>query len=137
MSQVQDHVSWHEAERALQRAREREAERERQRRRPKRVRRQRTKGWRMPKNTVYVGRPSRFGNPFTGPKAANAYRRWLTNRMGRAEFNRRRDPKSWALWSDKDILRIHLPELRGKKLACWCPLDADCHADVLLELANA
>lgn len=27
-------------------------------------------------------------------------------------------------------------ELRGKNLACWCPLDAPCHADVLLELAN-
>jgi len=29
-----------------------------------------------------------------------------------------------------------LPELRGKDLVCWCsPLP--CHADVLLELANA
>lgn len=28
-------------------------------------------------------------------------------------------------------------ELRGKNLACWCPLDQPCHADVLLELANA
>ena len=27
-------------------------------------------------------------------------------------------------------------ELRGKNLACWCPLDKPCHADVLLELAN-
>lgn len=30
-----------------------------------------------------------------------------------------------------------LPELRGRPLACWCALDAPCHADVLLELANA
>ena len=29
-----------------------------------------------------------------------------------------------------------LPELRGKNLACWCALDRQCHADVLLELAN-
>lgn len=28
-------------------------------------------------------------------------------------------------------------ELRGKDLACWCPLDKPCHADVLLEIANA
>lgn len=28
-------------------------------------------------------------------------------------------------------------DLAGKDLACWCPLDAPCHADVLLELANA
>jgi hypothetical protein len=30
----------------------------------------------------------------------------------------------------------YLGELRGKNLACWCPLDQPCHADVLLELAN-
>ena len=29
-----------------------------------------------------------------------------------------------------------LPELRGHDLACWCPLDQPCHADVLIELAN-
>lgn len=29
-----------------------------------------------------------------------------------------------------------LTALRGKDLACWCPLDQPCHADVLLELAN-
>lgn len=27
-------------------------------------------------------------------------------------------------------------ELAGRDLACWCPLDKPCHADVLLELAN-
>lgn len=41
-----------------------------------------------------------------------------------------------------DIASCRLPiadqlhELRGKNLACWCRLDAPCHADVLLELAN-
>ena len=30
-----------------------------------------------------------------------------------------------------------LPEFRGHDLACWCPLDEPCHADVLLEIANA
>jgi hypothetical protein len=29
-----------------------------------------------------------------------------------------------------------LAPLRGKNLACWCPLDGPCHADVLLELSN-
>jgi hypothetical protein len=28
-------------------------------------------------------------------------------------------------------------QLRGKDLACWCPLDQPCHADVLLEIANS
>jgi len=31
----------------------------------------------------------------------------------------------------------NLDQLRGKNLACWCPLDQPCHADVLLQLANA
>lgn len=31
---------------------------------PKRIQRKRTKGWRMPPNTIYVGRPSRWGNPW-------------------------------------------------------------------------
>lgn len=34
-------------------------------------------------------------------------------------------------------IRERLPQLRGKNLACFCALDAPCHADVLLELANA
>lgn len=29
-----------------------------------------------------------------------------------------------------------LDELRGKSLACWCPLDKPCHVDVLCEIAN-
>lgn len=31
----------------------------------------------------------------------------------------------------------NIGQLRGHDLACWCPLDQPCHADVLLELANA
>lgn len=33
--------------------------------------------------------------------------------------------------------RPDLTPLRGKSLACFCALDQPCHADVLLELANA
>lgn len=28
-------------------------------------------------------------------------------------------------------------QLKGKNLACWCPLDQSCHADILLEIANS
>jgi hypothetical protein len=45
----------------------------------RRIQRKRTKGWRMPEGAVYVGRPSRWGNPFTGNDAASRYReaiRW-------------------------------------------------------------
>lgn len=33
--------------------------------------------------------------------------------------------------------RLNIAELRGKNLACWCARDEPCHADVLLEFANA
>ena len=45
-----------------------------------------------------------------------------------------------ATRADVDGLVHHeyyLGELRGHDLACWCPLDQPCHADVLLELANS
>ena len=43
----------------------------------------RIKGWRKPPNTVYVGRPGKFGNPFSGiehdpRKATNLYEKWIT-----------------------------------------------------------
>jgi hypothetical protein len=40
-------------------------------------------------------------------------------------------------YPQRNRLVLLLPSLRGKNLACWCPLDQPCHADVLLELANA
>lgn len=92
---------------------------------PTRVQRQRTKGWRMPENTVYVGRPSKWGNPFivgvnveNFQEAIDGYKEFLK------ESNR------------YPAFRESLNALRGKNLACWCPLDQPCHADVLLELAN-
>ncbi len=32
---------------------------------PARIQRKRTKGWKMPRNTIYVGRGTQWGNPFT------------------------------------------------------------------------
>lgn len=79
----------------------------------------------MPPNTVYVGRPGKWGNPHrvtTMINAANAvrlYREYLgANQAGSERF------------------RLPLAELRGKNLACFCRLDQPCHADVLLEVAN-
>jgi hypothetical protein len=85
---------------------------------PNRIQLRRTKGWCKPPNTIVVARPTRWGNPFPvinddRAAAVDAYRRWLPT-------------------SDLD-----LAPLRGKNLACWCPIDAPCHADVLLAEANA
>lgn len=109
---------------------------------PIRIQRKRTKGWRMPEGAVYVGRPSRWGNPhrvgayvgcdclqeqepdeiFTAERAIEAFRVY-SGRYGES------GPGRWAYYD--------LATLRGKDLACWCALDQPCHADVLLELANA
>ncbi len=100
---------------------------------PRRVRLSRKKGWRLPPNTVKVDRSTKYGNPFrlavpgrTRFEAMNAFEQWMTIDTCTAGMPERRD-----------ALRDALPELRGKNLACWCPLDGPCHADVLLALANA
>ena len=90
---------------------------------PIRIQRKRTKGWKMPPNTVYVGRPTKYGNPFTvGSPLCETPQRAVRN----FEYN------VHSILTDEQIA-----QLRGKDLACWCPLDQPCHADILLRLANA
>lgn len=107
---------------------------------PKRIQRKRTKGWRMPEGAVYVGRPGKWGNPFTVGGAwverseAVAMYRDLIERIasGTTEPWMQDDRSVWNRYI-KTYIR---DELAGKDLACWCPLDQPCHADVLLEIAN-
>lgn len=118
----------------------------------------------MPANAIYVGRPTKWGNPFPtdGEMAAfravalgfrgdaagrhagavEAYRQWLVTTGTRLEFQR--DPRLGGIpvrvtvFIDQrrpSIDEIQL-ELRGLDLCCWCRLDQPCHADVLLEIAN-
>jgi hypothetical protein len=114
---------------------------------PVRIQRRRTKGWQMPENTVYVGRPTIWGNPFVHDdpaEAVAAFRKRLTDRsctltfeMGPGKLQFARDTHENSLhWAWREWACEHLHELQGKNLACWCPLDQPCHADVLLELAN-
>lgn len=101
----------------------------------KRYQCKRTKGYKKPANTVYVGRPTIWGNPFVGPRAAQDYERWVTGKMRRAEFYKKRQTNSLTLHFDCRRVRDGLRDLKGKNLACWCKPDAPCHADVLLKLA--
>jgi len=120
----------------------------------------------MPEGAVYVGRPTKYGNPFsvhfdsergwvvesrnfdgthqfsfakhTEDEARNSavrlYREWLLN-DGSQPGAIRDDGGAFVLQMAKE-------ELKGKDLACWCPLctksglPVSCHADVLLELVN-
>jgi hypothetical protein len=108
---------------------------------PQRIQRKRTKGWRMPEDAIYVGRPTPWGNPWKLSEWA-----WLA----RSE----RDQRDLAVTCLEDMINEYadIPvghhgcvypspdeirrDLAGHDLACWCPLDQPCHADVLLEIAN-
>jgi len=103
---------------------------------PKRIQRKRTKGWKMPENTVYVGRPTKWGNPF---KVGDVHRFERVYTGGYAEVTIA--DRAHAVWLYKRYLTIGEKmaapfSLAGKDLACWCPLDQPCHADVLLKIAN-
>lgn len=85
---------------------------------------------------VYVGRPTKWGNPwrvgmfrgFTRQDAIDSFRKWASGKT----YN------NVSHWGNSSVA-MHMAarrELRGKNLACFCPLDQPCHADVLLELAN-
>lgn len=78
---------------------------------------------------VYIGRPSKWGNPFTHrqdgktlakhivgsrDEAVDAYREWITNGEG------------------KHLMK-DLHELKNKVIACWCKPQS-CYGDVLAEL---
>lgn len=125
---------------------------------PRRITRKRSRGWKMPPNTVYVGRPSKWGNPFVVDRddrgwivrffdargisyqvspntqheahasATRLYVAYLTNDGSKPAQNR----------DDGGMFLAELArqELRGKNLSCWCPADMPCHADVLLLIAN-
>ncbi len=79
---------------------------------------------------VYIGRGSKWGNPFTHKKktsaeyivgsrdeAVNAYELYLTQGAGQHLL--------------KDIRK----ELKGKTLGCWCSPQA-CHGDILAKFAD-
>lgn len=129
---------------------------------PRRIQRRRTAGWKLedhttsPLGATYVGRPTRFGNPFAVAPAAHqrggpldmwavtyqgrTLARWDAKTAARADATDR-----YARWINEperaDTLRLFRALLHGRDLTCWCPLPAEgqpdhCHAAVLLDLAN-
>lgn len=151
---------------------------------PERIQRRRTKGWRLPEGAIYVGRPTKWGNPFTlgGANGLACYPGAVTgqawewedrisaagmrhdyfhggDRVTRCEISNLsraqavslyrevltgepvhlRDPRWHRIgWREEPVtIEVVRAELAGRDLACWCPLAVPCHADVLLEFANA
>jgi hypothetical protein len=113
---------------------------------PKRIQRKRTKGWKMPQGAVYVGHPTAWANPFkVGAR----------NPFGTITQDNRHAVSvylGFAPQSERLVVAAR-EQLAGKDLACWCglcdmhadgrPLGSNCpwcercHADVLMEIANA
>lgn len=83
----------------------------------------------VPAGAVYVGRPTKWGNPFTHIPNGKT--------MAQVEVGTRAEAvacyEDWIQTQPHLMNALH--ELRGKDLVCWCAPLA-CHADVLLRLAN-
>jgi hypothetical protein len=106
----------------------------------------------MPENTVYVGRGTKWGNPFKVGEITTIkkYPRYISLPImsGLASPLTRREAVRLYRYlidipKEMDEPRLMFTaadakaELAGKDLACWCSPDDACHADVLLELANS
>lgn len=92
---------------------------------------------------VYVGRPTKWGNPFKIggtyniidlPTNVNVYSDDNCITVYRASIA----VDLYEKWLNDQIRlkKLDLSELKGKNLSCWCAIDEWCHADILLELAN-
>jgi len=106
---------------------------------PKRIVMRRSKGWKKPPDTVYVGRPTQWGNPFKPGEKHPDHGRPMSREeavaLYRAALTRPKSALNSRLDSRCTVGAVK-SELRAKNLACWCSLDGACHADVLLEIAN-
>jgi len=124
---------------------------------PERIQLSRKKGWRKPEGAVIVARPSKWGNPFRLDEYAVPFAHYEARASGtvfvgvfpREPAEQRRCARDdfadavrtghaltrdGATYPSLDQIRA---ELAGHDLACWCPLDQPCHADVLLPIANS
>lgn len=107
---------------------------------PRRIQLSRTKGWRKPAGAVVVARPTKWGNPF----AIGVFR---CSGHGDTYLEEAVKDRETAVRFFRDMLGYPIRpypttdeirrELAGHDLCCWCPPGQPCHADVLLEIANA
>ena len=125
---------------------------------PIRVQRKRTKGFKLPENTVCVTRGTKWGNPFVLRKLEEPkYEIYcaVVRNANNFEFAKTIALEKAGVYfiSEKECIDAILgmyelylslitfstqikQSLKGKNLACFCPLDKPCHADILLQIAN-
>ena len=109
----------------------------------------RVAGWRMPPNTIKVCRPGRWGNPFVVSEARDAatcvalfenlmqgvWSPGVTAHLPQGLSGYREHHEWLARLGGHPLDEVK--DLHGRNLACFCPLDAPCHRNVLLRLAAA
>jgi hypothetical protein len=119
---------------------------------PRRVQLRRSKGWRMPANTLKVDRTTCWGNPYvvgfcglTLERCIALYRNTVLGIWDPGMLTDMTDDQVRQIYALHCAWRARNPQppwmLEGRNLACWCRLPAQgeqdcCHAAVLLELAN-
>lgn len=113
---------------------------------PLRIQRSRKKGFKLPPDAVVVGRPWIYGNPWTGPDAFEAYKRFIEQVLSGVLWLREIENglnielvAKYPIDHWKELrARIMAKDgpLRGKQLACWCGPRTKCHGDILAEAAN-
>lgn len=102
----------------------------------------------MPPGAVKVDRTTKWGNPFSWRDAQDAWggtdaeaRQAAVDMYHAHIIDGAPAPAEADGTIDLHALRCHyfahLHELRGRDLACWCPAGEPCHADLLIEMANA
>ena len=115
---------------------------------PRRVQMTRSAPWRTANpEAVIVARPRYWGNPWAVRPSRTTRGMWaIETEDGYEDIGTRAEAiavavaqyRQWRQGLAALGLQLErLAELRGRDLACWCSLDQPCHADVLLELANA
>lgn len=80
---------------------------------------------------VYIGRPTKWGNPFTHIADKNTLAKYLVGSREQAVSAY----KNYILYGEGKHLLKDLHELKGKTLGCWCS-PKKCHGEILIELVE-
>lgn len=107
---------------------------------PERIQLRRTKGWRKPEGAIVVTRPTKWGNPWrVGSTTWTVLPGGVIDREPHPPLTAEQAVESYrnSVTHDPLFAEAIRAELAGRDLCCWCPPGQPCHADVLLEIANA
>lgn len=123
---------------------------------PERIQRQRTRGWTAPPSAKYVGRGTKYGNPWSVLRDGDAWIvQWTGHRLLPAEHAHPHNGayrvtcayqttaheeavryyRDWLRQVRPDLVEAARTDLAGHDLLCWCRADLPCHGDALLSTA--